>query len=205
MFFIVNKANCLVDTLKTYEQNPCVEPITEDHVLSVLLEDFSHMLPGNSLPAEGRRLWYALLGSSKTRSKDATMFAAELADWIVAKYVTTDRLIIDLSTCSLMLDGQRFTDFEPLALTILKYLQDNPGRPVTSKEMKQKIPGCKGHERRISRILEKLEKQLNHSCEETKHRGQGQLVRSKTPPIQLIKSKPGAGRWLSLPEIFQPR
>jgi hypothetical protein len=189
MYYFLLKAQALVDTLLAYEQKQDVQPIDEDHEVYVLQEVFVKLLPGGNMPVEGRRRWHALLGASCEKSADAMNHAGDLADWITNEYLHVNRLIIELETGSLVLDGDLYVGLDPTALAVVAYLQ-RKGRLVSSRELQANVPGCNRDEKQIRRCLERLQKKLNYRC--------GASTRG-LPTLNLVKSAPGRGSWLELP------
>jgi len=87
------------------------------------------------------------------------------------------RLLLDRETLFVTLDGIRHGPLEPQSFCIFQALHDAPrGAKVPSTEL-QKLPGCKGDQKQISRYLDRLPKPLR-AC---------------------IKGQSGSGRWLQLP------
>jgi hypothetical protein len=91
--------------------------------------------------------------------------------------VKGQRLLIDLYTNTITLDGTPYPDLDPTAVRLVKAYNDKAGTYVSSKEVCASVPGCRGGERAVRRRLSKL-----------------------PPAIRaLLKGKPGAGRCLQLP------
>jgi hypothetical protein len=177
VYALQQKVRLLVDELSAYESTDKIEPIDQNHTLYIYVEDFRKCLPGERLPTAARKLWHTLLGSSKEGAEDARDHAGEFADWLVANYLTEKRLIINLTSGTVVLDGEAYSGIPPEVLAILKFLQDHPGQKFSTEELQTKIPGIKG-QYRVRDLLDQIEEPIIRQC---------------------IKGKPGSGRWLELP------
>jgi hypothetical protein len=94
-----------------------------------------------------------------------------------AETAIKDRLIIDLETCSVVLDGKTYRDIDRVPLLILKALQDaGPGQSRTGADL-LKLPGLKG--KNITRELAKLDTHKK--------------IRA------MVQGEAGDGYWLQLP------
>jgi hypothetical protein len=90
------------------------------------------------------------------------------------------RLIIDLDSNSLSLDGTTHTGLNATGLRVIHALREaaSGGNPVVSSKMlSQIVPGCRGGEKAVRRAL----------------------LRLPDPVRALVKSRTGSGRWLELP------
>jgi hypothetical protein len=90
----------------------------------------------------------------------------------------TGRLHFDRDTSTVTLDGKKFASLDPVAFRILEAIwaiRKEKGTVVSSKELRA-FPGLQG--KHITRELGKLPGELQ----------------------AIIKSSPGAGRWIELPE-----
>ncbi len=178
MYAIQQKVQLLIGELNAYEATDQIVPIDRNHPLYLFVEDFRVSLPGERLLTVGRKLWHTLLGSSKEGAEDARDAAGKFADWLVANYLSKKRLIIDISTGTVVLDGEADSGSPPEALAIMKFLQEHPGQRFSTKELQKKIPGIKG-ESKVRDVLKQI----------------------KNPEIsRCVKGKPGCGRWLELPQ-----
>ena len=119
----------------------------------------------------------ALRDSSVQQPLEARRHAGAFADWIAKTYLS-ERMIIDVETCSLILDDDRWIDLDPRALSILAYLHDHCGRWVSSGEISTAVKGCKGGEKKIRHTLSLLPEEIR----------------------EWIKGESGKGRRLRLPE-----
>jgi len=195
-YYRAKMALAIIKTLTEYEQAPTVLPINDEHELGLGMEGLCQLLPAKTLPQEGRQHWNDLVGNSTRDLAVAKRCAGSLADWLGEHYVRTPRLMISLEECSLILDGELYIHLDPVALTILHYLQQQAGRPVTLEAIQKNVKGCHRDERGLRRCLERLEDQINQrpQAPETPAEPVGPAQR-----IRLIRSRPGAGHWLELP------
>lgn len=196
MYALQLKVQLIVDQLNAYENAPEIRPVDpvdatssppavseqddKTHPAELLpyyVEDIRKSLPGSRLPTAARKLWHTLIGSSRERAEEARDHAGEFADWLVANYLTQQRLVIDLQSKTLVLDGQAYSSVDPTALALLKFLQEHPGQKFSASELQQHVPGLKGDESRIRRVLDTLDPTIR----------------------ECVKGKRGTGRWLQLP------
>ncbi len=87
------------------------------------------------------------------------------------------RLVIDLETNCLTLDGVTYGPLDPPGLRIIDYLHKRGGNIVPPDEICGNVPGCAGGENNIRRALKRLPE----------------------PVRSLAKGRPGSGRRLQLP------
>jgi hypothetical protein len=90
------------------------------------------------------------------------------------------RLVIDLQSNSLSLDGVTYAGLDPTGLRIIAALEEamRSGNPILSaNQLSETVPGCRGGQRAVRRALGRL----------------------PAPIRQWVKAKTGAGHWLELP------
>ncbi len=87
------------------------------------------------------------------------------------------RLVFDLETLTVTLDGTRHGPLAPIAFQLLKALHEAPGVALSSAHLQTSIPGCKGDEKTLRKHIAGLPRALR----------------------DCIKAQPGIGRWLLLP------
>src|SRR5436190_888199 len=124
------KVTAILKELDRYTADGPIEPIEptdeghEGHLLYVLMEDLKRHPLGGELPPDGRRLWQALRVASRHGESEAVTQAHQLHNWLAATYLATPRLVIDLDSEALVLDGVVYAGFDPTALRIIKVLWD---------------------------------------------------------------------------------
>lgn len=143
---------------------------------------FANEIPGSivgvaNLHAATRRPAFVFL---KPRYKilaelEAALAAAAGSD---KKTPPAERLVIDLWTNSVALDGEHFEHIDPLAVRILQAFHNAGGSVLTSKEIQRTVKGCTGDPRNVSRAIDKLPGPLKF----------------------CVKGASGIGRWLELPQ-----
>jgi hypothetical protein len=88
------------------------------------------------------------------------------------------RLVIELGTNCVTLDGTPYLKIDPDAVRALDVLRDAGGKPTSMAKLRAKVPNC-NHDTTFGRWLDKLPRPLR-AC---------------------VKAKTGSGIWLELPPI----
>jgi hypothetical protein len=89
----------------------------------------------------------------------------------------TERLVTDLESNSVTLDGVLFSKLDPVAVRVLHFLREQRGVPISRGAVSQQVRGCSGGEKAVRRAEAKLPPQLQ----------------------SLIKGRTGSGIFLELP------
>jgi len=165
-----------------------VAQIDENHILRLLVKDYTARLPDKLLPIEGRELWHSLVQSTFSAPEKTRELAKEFYRWIGRGVTVHERMVFiegsDPEACMVILDGQSYVNISRPALGILKALYDARGQYLTSEDLlNRKIPGCHGDEKTIRRHIERIPLSLR----------------------RLIISKRSQGRYLRLPEDSSER
>lgn len=186
----------VIATLKEYEQQSVIEPVVESSSVHMCLMGLMDRLPGKTLSLPCRKLWYAMVESSRQGSPDAKQFAGELIDELRDEYLSDDRLVISLEECSLILDCEPYVDFELRGLRILKFLAEQ-GKPFSAQQLATELFGSVKYVTTVREAIKKFEEQLNYLSKESGLRKRGR--KPKQPQIKLIHSRTGYGYWFELP------
>jgi hypothetical protein len=116
----------------------------------------------------------------KTLTTDLCQEAMAAANLPLRPPAPPQRLVIDLETNTLTLDGVPFTGLDPTGLRIVSWLWEAKGI-VSSKDLCENVPGCGSGEKTVRRHLGKLPREIQ----------------------ALVKPRPGAGRYLELPPLSE--
>lgn len=136
----------VMQTLDEYVATPEIESLTDEHMLTrIVQEGLVPLMPNTRFPDEVRTLWVELrrtsrLPSSEERDRQVRRLAEEFLGWLAQTFMQNVNFAVVPGMNAVVLCRELYVNLGPPEVTaILQYLYDHRNRRVMLKEMQTAV------------------------------------------------------------------